>query len=694
MSGQVLNLRSNFDNIADQKLNIVMASNAAAYNAAVGSAVSPVQVANQRVQGTSTAVLNISNTAAPGSFSEDLDATIASTGGQATASGSVSGRRAGTSNTGTGTITVGVDTATAGAKTGVVNLDYQTAGTVAGVSNGLAAIGVGGQTVTVNGNVYQAASGAIQTGALNFGTVQVGQSVSQSLVIRNTATGAAGFVEDLNASFGATTGTGAGLISGTGSLNGILAGTNSNAGNGSMVVNVNTSAAGVVNGSIAVNYVSAGAVAGVSNGLGTLAVGSQAYGVAGAIQATANVINQASPLVNTPNINLGAVRVGAASPTAAVSVTNQATVAPQAALNASITSNGAPVTTSGSFNLLNPGATSNALQVGLNTAVAGNYTGGNAGSATIAFVSDAGNVGNCAPNCQVGLAPQTVTVSGKVYAAAVGQLGTPVVDFGIVRVGDTVSARNITVNNSAAVAALNDTLQASLGGVSGPFTPGAAAAGIVAQGSGQIAVGLNTTTAGVYTQNGTVGFLSQNADMADVSAGPDAAVQVRAQVNNLANADFDLLAGLGTLSSDGQGNYTLDLGLLDLGDSGLWTLQIDNDVAGPADLLRGLFDLAGVDDFSLAGWGLVGDLAAGQAQGGLSIGFDADTLGVFEDQVLFEGFSFNASDPDGLAQLRSLRIRAQVVDDGGNPVPEPGTLALLALALVLGRQASRRRRTA
>jgi hypothetical protein len=36
VSGQVLNLRSNFENIADQKLNIVLAGGAAAYNAAVG----------------------------------------------------------------------------------------------------------------------------------------------------------------------------------------------------------------------------------------------------------------------------------------------------------------------------------------------------------------------------------------------------------------------------------------------------------------------------------------------------------------------------------------------------------------------------------------------------------------------------------------------------------------------------------
>ena len=178
-----------------------------------------------------------------------------------------------------------MNTASAGAKTGGVTLAYQTAGAVNGVSNGLGTASVGSGPVTVNGNLYLMAAGAIQTAALNFGTVQVNQLVTQNLVIRNTAVGAAGFVEDLNASFGASSGVGAGLISGSGSLNGILALTNSTAANGAMTVSVNTSAAGVVGGAIAVNYVTAGAVNGVSNGLGTAGVGSDGYGVIGTIQA-------------------------------------------------------------------------------------------------------------------------------------------------------------------------------------------------------------------------------------------------------------------------------------------------------------------------------------------------------------------------------------------------------------------------
>ena len=40
------------------------------------------------------------------------------------------------------------------------------------------------------------------------------------------------------------------------------------------------------------------------------------------------------------------------------------------------------------------------------------------GTATVAFVSDANNVGNCAPNCQLNLTGQNVTVTGLVYTCA------------------------------------------------------------------------------------------------------------------------------------------------------------------------------------------------------------------------------------------------------------------------------------
>ena len=520
LAGQVLNLRSNFENIGDQKLKIVLDTGAAAFNAAVGSVTpAPATVANQRVGGNNATALTIANTAATGAYSEDLNASVSGSSGNAgfSGAGSVGGLLAGASNN--SAVGVNVDTTSAGAKAGTVTLAYQTAGTINGVSNGLGTASVGSDVVNVSGNVYQAAAGAIQSPALNFGTVQVGQLVTQNLVIRNTATGAAGFVEDLNASFGASTGTGAGLISGSGSLNGILAGTNSTAGNGGMTVSVNTAAAGIVNGGIAVNYASAGAVAGVSNGLGVLGVGSESHGVNGTIEAIANVINQASPQLNNPIINLGAMRVGAASPTANVSVSNLATVAPQAALNASISPTSGPVTASGNFNLLNPGATDNAsLTVGLVTTTAGNFTGANAGQATIAFVSDASNVGGCAPNCELNLASQTVSVAGKVYTQAVGAVAPASIDFGVVRVGDTVSAHNITVQNVAASSALNDTMRAELT-AAGPFVGGGPVAGIGAGGSGNIGVGLNTAAAGVFNITGSMAFQSQNQDMADVSAG-------------------------------------------------------------------------------------------------------------------------------------------------------------------------------
>ena len=177
---------------------------------------------------------------APG-FQEGLDASFgANTGAATNNGGSFTNLAAGANST---ALAVGVDTSTAGAKAGTATVLLTSNGTVSGLSN----LTLTSQVVGVSGNVYEAAVGQLNTATpFNFGTVQVGQSVSQALSISNTGTGPAGFVEDLNASFGTATGTGASLISGTASISGLLAGaTNTTC----MTVSVNTSSVATVNGS-------------------------------------------------------------------------------------------------------------------------------------------------------------------------------------------------------------------------------------------------------------------------------------------------------------------------------------------------------------------------------------------------------------------------------------------------------------
>jgi len=372
----------------------------------------------------------------------------------------------------------------------------------------------------------------LQSPTLNFGTLQVGQQVSTNLVINNTATGPSGFVEDLNARFGAS---GNGQISGNGSLAGIRAGQSSTGANGTMTVTVNGTTAGALNSAIAVNYFSAGAVAGVSNGLGELAVGSQNFGVNGTITAVASVINQASPLINTAQpIVLGNVRVGDASPTASVSVTNQATTAPQAALNASIAGNG-PITGSGSFNLLAPGATNaSALQVGLNTASAGAVSG----IATVSFVSDASNVGGCAQNCQLTLASQNVAVTGGVYQVAQANVPTSV-NLGNVRIGSSASG-SVAIGNTLAAnvpAGFQEGLRATVSGTAAGASASGTLANIAAGTSANLAVSQLATTAGVNTGTVSLALASTGAGtsgLADLSQGT-AAVTVQATGYRTAN---------------------------------------------------------------------------------------------------------------------------------------------------------------
>ena len=434
-----------------------------------------------------------------------------------TASGNVLGLLADSSN-GSG-ISVGIDTASAGARTGTVNLIYATTGTVNGVSNGLAVTGVGSQAVEVNGNVFHRAAGAIQTAPLNFGTLQVGQTVSQNLVLRNTATGPNGFVEDLNAG---------------------------------------------------------------------------------------------------------------------------------------ITSNRAPVTAVGSFGLLAPGATNGgSLQVALAAGTAGDFTDINAGSATIALVSDASNIGGCDPNWTVNLASQQVSLSGKVYTAAISQLNTSSVTF-LARKGDVLGAQVLNVSNIAATTALNETLRATLSGVSGPFTGGAAVSRIAAGASSNIVLGLNTASSGVFAQIGTVTFASQNPDMADASAGANGSVDVSARINKLADA---------VLSAN---------------------FKVRNVATGTTDNLNGSFDVSGVSDFDASGFASFAGLVSGAEFSGLHVEFDSAAFGpgFFAGSVFFDPTSaYSGLTDKRLAQIE-LRFMGRVLADGGAGVPGPAAITLMLLGLL------------
>jgi hypothetical protein len=648
LSGQAINLSSAYDNIADQKLNIALAANAAAYNVAVGSTTpAPINVGNTRVNGTLAGNLTVANTAAAGSFSEKLDASFgANTGSAGNNGGSVSLLAAGSSNNSSMGVTL--STATSGAKTGTVKVNYVSNGTG---TSGLASVTAGSQDVTVNGNVFQAAAGTLNSTPLNFGTVQVGQSVSKTLSVSNNATGAAGFVEDLNAAFGAKSGTGTNLFTGTGAISGLLAGTTNTTG---MTVNVNTAAAGAINGSIHVNYTSAGAVNGVSNGLGTLDVAGADFGVSGNIQATANVVNAASPFINNAPINLGNVRQNSASPTAFVSITNQSTTAPQAALNATIAGNGA-ITGIGSFNLLNPGATNNgSLQVGMNTTAAGLKNG----TATLGLVSDASNIGNCAPNCQMTLSSQDVQVNGAVFRLANPILtGSPVLLAG--RVGDVKSA-NISVTN-ASPDIYTEALNASFGGVAPTgFTTTGSITGLAAAANNTsgLSVGLNTTTAGSFSGSAKVNLTSSGIGTTGASdfALAQGTVAVSGNVYTAAVAQVNPL--------------NVNFGTVHVGDViGAQNVSVKNAAAVNAlnDVLTGNIS-GGNSTFTVAG-SLGAGVTAGATSNGLSVTMKTNAAGTFNSQA-----NVNLASHD--AELSDL-------DLGSTSVALSGTVNNYALATIL-----------
>lgn len=500
---------------------------------------------------------------------------------------------------------------------------------------------------------------------IDFGKVRINTSAAQALSIQNDVPND-GFSEKLNASAGTTTGG----VTAAGSFTQLAPGATNNTG---IQVGLDTSVAGDRSGTATIQFETDGTeVAG--NGLGPAALPSQE------VQVTGEVYRLASPVLNTPSITLAA-RVGDPGPSAAISLTNASPDPYTEGLKALPGAAPAGFTATGGIdNLAAQGTDATSLGVSLETSTAGSF-GGNL-SLNLASTG-AGTTG--APD--LALPGQDVALAGKVYTPAVAQVNTPSVNFGIVHVGDTVAAQSISVTNAAPATALNDVLLGSVS-ASGPFSgAGNLGAGLGAGAADptSLTVSLATGTAGVFNgHTATLSFLSHDADLADLNLG-DAAVTLNGQVNNYAHGSLLLTGGDGQFTQPGSHEYVLDFGNVIQGTGPLETfLAVLNDVAGPADLLDGVFDVSGAGNLVLAGFSDFVDLMAGGMRSGLNIRFDPAALGLLNDTIILSIFGHNDSGYRALEETLTFRILGNVVPTA--QVPEPGVLLLEVVALLAMRR--------
>ncbi len=623
--------------------------------------------------GTQTQTVSVTNTAAAGNYSEGLNTsfgTYTNNGGLAvTSSGAVTNLAAG--STDSSSLKLSVSTAVAGQVNGTIQVRQSSNGTISGLADTALPNqnpAVTGQVVATVANYAQAQINTAQPVA--FGNVRVGTTQQQALSITNAAPDSQ-YSERLIAGVAGTSGgvTASGGFGPPTSVPSLVAqGTDTT----HVVVGIDTSTAGAKSGNATLNFKSDGTA---FNGGTITNLGNTDVAVAG------NVYRLASPTLNTTSLSLASRVGGTASGT--ISVTNTSPDSFTEGLKASAAAAPANFTSSGSIANLSAGGTdATSLKVGLNTATAGSFSG----TQTVNFASTGAGTTGAADQA---LTAGTVSVSGKVYAAATAAVTPNPVNFGTVHVGDTAT-RALTVGNTA-TGALTDTLTGGFGTVSSKFTgSGTLGSGVAAGGtSNALTVGLDTSTSGSFSGSAALALNSHDADLSDaaVSAGP---VALSGTVNNYAVAGFGYTSGNVELNGGGTG-YTLDFGTVAQNSSPLTdVLYAGNFAPGLADLLSGYFYNAGSSAFSLTGLDPFTGLGAGQTTGPLSVSFGTTMAGLFSDVITLFATGSNSSGYSGAVPSVTLTLRGNVLAAGGAPVPEPGSLAVLGSAIA-GLLALRRR---
>ncbi|MCB1874479.1 MAG: choice-of-anchor D domain-containing protein, partial [Chromatiales bacterium] len=613
--------------------------------------------------------VSISNTAADDGFSERLNAAFGSSSDARIQNNGGSFTLLGAQQTDNSSLVVSVDTSSSGVVNGTQTLNFVSDGS--GTSE-LGQTALADQNLAVSAviqaNVFDFANPVINNAQpIDFGNVREGAMVSaQALSITNDV---AGMADSLDASVGGTSG---GVTTNNGSFTLLAPGATDNT---SITVAIDTATAGQKDGNATIDLVSNG----TPNGLGLTALPSQD------VMVTGNVFRLAEAEV-TPDPVVIHARVGDTAQQALTIANSAATDGFSEGLGVSSATAGGDASLSGTVSgIIAAGGSDSGLIVNLDTSTAGAKTG----NVDLSYTSDGTGTSGLAAIANGG---DTIGVSGNVYQQAVASVIPTSIDFGIVHVGDTVS-QSIAVSNIAPVVALNDVLTGTLGSVDGPFTGAGGLGGGVAAGqtdSSSLVVGLDTGTAGVFTDTAQLALQSHNDDLVDLDLGISN-ISLMAQINEYANPVFELVSGAGSLSG-GAFSYQLDLGNIVQGNSALSTLVVRNDVSSPADLLDGDFVLAG-GVFDLTGFDAFVDLMAGQATSDLLVALDTSALGLglFSGQITLGATGHNASgysqDFDGII----LNLRANVIAQNQGGVPTPGTwlLMLFGSGILLFRRVPR-----
>ncbi|WP_026090876.1 choice-of-anchor D domain-containing protein [Sandarakinorhabdus sp. AAP62] len=597
--------------------------NANVFALANAGVTSSLNFGNVRVGTTASRTVTVTNAAIGGvplGFQEGLDASIGSTPAGFSGSGNITNLAA----DGSGALTINLDTATAGARSGqaVITLASNGAGT-----SGLGTLALPDANVALSGAVFNRAVGSVTPTPVNLGNFRVGSTASGAVTIANTAPAGA-FSEGLR-----VTGTG---TTGDASVSGVPAGVIAAGSSGGATVSVDTSSAGAKSGGVNFGF--------ATNGTGTSGLAEEAI-AGGSVTVNANVFALANPIISGL-LQFGNVQQGSTQ-IRSITVENRLLAGVlaqfQEGLNANFGSVAGDVqSVAGSILNLGAGASdTSTLTVRLNTATAG----AKSGSVEILLQSNGtgtSGLGN------LDLPSQNVTVlgqvdaEGSVFRLAQATLDPTSVAFGSRRVGDAAPTQVLTITNSALNDGFSERLDAAVGATTGRATGSGGPVSLLAAGasSTDISVSIDTSVAGA---NGsvTINFASNGAGTSGAGITP-----LASQVVTLGGAVFQAAIA-------GSQPAEITLASRRIGDAAATAnLTISNIAPGTGGFTESLSATAtGSNGFTVngAGQATTGDLGVGGAQG-LTIARGTGAAGAFTGSISIANTSLAAAG-SGLSNL-------------------------------------------